>query len=117
MKKVLIADDASFMRMMLRSILEKHNYVVIGEAVNGADAVEKYIALRPDVVTMDITMPEMSGIEAVSAIKVFDKDAKIMMVSAMGQQSMVMDAIKNGAIDFIVKPFDEEKIIASISKI
>lgn len=116
MKKVLIADDASFMRMMLRNILEKHNYVVVGEAVNGADAVQKYMALRPDVVTMDITMPEMNGIEAVKAIRVFDKEAKIVMVSAMGQQSMVMDAIKNGAKDFIVKPFDEQKIIESVSK-
>lgn len=117
MKKVLITDDASFMRMMLRNILEKNNYEVVGEAVNGADAVQKYMTLQPDFVTMDITMPEMNGIDAVHAIRNFDKNAKVIMVSAMGQQSMVMDAIKNGAKDFIVKPFDETKIIESVSKL
>ena len=102
--KVLIVDDAAFMRMMLRDILAKNGFDVVGEADNGKVAVQMYNELKPDVVTMDITMPEMDGIAAVKEIKAADPGAKIVMVSAMGQQAMVIEAIRSGAADFIVKP-------------
>lgn len=116
MSKVLIVDDAAFMRMMIKDILTKNGYEVIGEASNGLKAVELYKKERPDVVTMDITMPEMDGIEAVKAIKAFDAGARIIMCSAMGQQSMVMDAIRAGARDFIVKPFQADRVLEAIGK-
>lgn len=117
MSKVLIVDDAAFMRMMVKDILTKNGFEVVGEASNGIKAVELYKQERPDVVTMDITMPEMDGIEAVKAIKEFDPNAKIIMCSAMGQQSMVMDAIKAGARDFIVKPFQADRVLEAINKV
>ncbi len=117
MARVLIVDDATFMRMMVKDILEKNGYEVIGEANNGIKAVELYKAENPDIVTMDITMPEMDGIEAVKQIKAFDPSAKIVMCSAMGQQSMVMDAIKAGAKDFIVKPFQADRVLEAIKKV
>ncbi|QGU95048.1 response regulator [Clostridium bovifaecis] len=116
MAKVLIVDDAAFMRMMIKDILEKNGYQIVGEASNGIKAVELYKSERPDVVTMDITMPDMDGIEAVKAIKAFDPAAKIIMCSAMGQQTMVMDAIRSGARDFIVKPFQAERVLEAIRK-
>ena len=115
--KVLIVDDASFMRAMLKNILIKNGYDVIGEACNGQDAFEKYKALNPDIVTMDITMPEVDGITAVRMIKEYDKFANVIMCSAMGQQSMVIDSLKAGAKDFVVKPFVEEKVLDAIKKI
>lgn len=115
-KKVLIVDDAVFMRMMVKDILEKNGFEVVAEAENGAVAVEQYKATSPDVVTMDITMPEMNGIEALQAIKGIDPNAKVIMCSAMGQQAMVMDAIKAGAVDFIVKPFNAERVMEAIGK-
>ena len=117
MARVLIVDDATFMRMMVKDILEKNGYEVIGEANNGIKAVEIYKAENPDIVTMDITMPEMDGIEAVKQIKAFDPSAKIVMCSAMGQQSMVMDAIKAGAKDFIVKPFQADRVLEAVKKV
>jgi two-component system chemotaxis response regulator CheY len=117
MAKVLIVDDAAFMRMMIKDILEKNGFEVIGEASNGIKAVELYKVEKPDVVTMDITMPDMDGIEAVKAIKAFDPAAKIIMCSAMGQQSMVMDAIRAGAKDFIVKPFQADRVLEAIKKV
>ena len=117
MAKVLIVDDAAFMRMMIKDILEKNGFEVIGEANNGIKAVELYKKERPDVVTMDITMPDMDGIEAVKAIKAFDATAKVIMCSAMGQQTMVMDAIRAGARDFIVKPFQADRVIEAIKKV
>lgn len=117
MARVLIVDDATFMRMMVKDILEKNGYEVIGEANNGIKAVEIYKTEKPDIVTMDITMPEMDGIEAVKQIKAFDPSAKIVMCSAMGQQSMVMDAIKAGAKDFIVKPFQADRVLEAIKKV
>lgn len=117
MAKVLIVDDAAFMRMMVKDILTKNGFEVIGEACNGLKAVEMYKQERPDVVTMDITMPEMDGIEAVKEIKVFDPTARVIMCSAMGQQSMVMDAIKAGAKDFIVKPFQADRVLEAINKV
>ncbi|WP_186429867.1 response regulator [Clostridium sp. BSD9I1] len=117
MAKVLIVDDAAFMRMMIKDILEKNGFEVIGEANNGLKAVELYKKERPDVVTMDITMPDMDGIQAVKEIKAMDPDAKIIMCSAMGQQGMVMDAIKAGAKDFIVKPFQADRVLEAIKKV
>ncbi|MCY6353952.1 response regulator [Clostridium sp. ZS2-4] len=116
MARVLIVDDAAFMRMMIKDILEKNGFEIVGEASNGLKAVEIYKAEKPDVVTMDITMPDMDGIEAVKAIKGFDPAAKIIMCSAMGQQTMVMDAIRSGARDFIVKPFQAERVLEAIRK-
>lgn len=117
MAKILIVDDAAFMRMMIKDILTKNGYEVIGEAANGIQAVELYKAHNPDLVTMDITMPEMDGIEAVKQIKAVNPGAKVIMCSAMGQQSMVMDAIKAGASDFIVKPFQADRVLEAVKKI
>jgi two-component system chemotaxis response regulator CheY len=115
-KKVLIVDDAAFMRMLLKDIVTKAGFEVVGEASNGKEAVEKYKELKPDVVTMDITMPEMNGIEAVKEIKKMDPNANIIMVSAMGQQAMVIEAIQAGAKDFIVKPFQPARVIEALKK-
>mgnify|MGYP003593892922 FL=1 len=117
MAKILIVDDAAFMRMMIKNILIKEGYDVVGEAENGAPAVEKYKELNPDLVTMDITMPEMDGISAVKEIMKINKGAKVVMCSAMGQQAMVIDAIQAGAKDFIVKPFQPDRVIEAISKV
>lgn len=116
-KKILIVDDAVFMRMKLKDILEKNGYTVVAEAENGRDAFEKYQATMPDLVTMDITMPEVDGLEALKMIKAFDASAKVVMCSAMGQQGMVMDAIRAGALDFIVKPFDTDRVIKAVDKV
>ncbi len=115
-KRILIVDDAAFMRMMLKDILGKNGYEVVGEAENGIQAVEKFKEVTPDLVTMDITMPEMDGIAAVKEIKSIDMAACIIMCSAMGQQAMVIDAIQAGAKDFIVKPFQPERVIEAVSK-
>lgn len=117
MGNILIADDASFMRMMLKDILVKGGHTVVGEAENGKVAIEKYKSLSPDLVTMDITMPVMEGIEAVKHIREINPEAKIIMCSAMGQQDMVIQAIQAGAQEFIVKPFHGERILTSISKV
>ncbi len=114
--KVLIVDDAAFMRMMIKEILTKNGYTVVGEASDGAQAVEKYKELGPDLVTMDITMPEMDGITALKEIKKLDSNARVIMCSAMGQQAMVIDAIQAGAKDFIVKPFQADRVIEAIKK-
>jgi two-component system, chemotaxis family, chemotaxis protein CheY len=116
MPRVLIVDDAAFMRMMLKNILTKSGYEVAGEAGNGNEAVERYKDLLPDLVTMDITMPEMDGLQALKAIKAIDPKAKIIMASAMGQQSMVIEAIQSGAVDFIVKPFNEDRVVEAIKR-
>lgn len=110
MATVLVTDDAAFMRMQLKTMLTALGHQVIGEAENGKVAIEKYIELKPDFVTMDITMPEMSGIEAVKEIKKIDPQATIIVCSAMGQQAMVVEAIKAGAKDFVVKPFTQDRI-------
>ena len=117
MAKVLIVDDAAFMRMMIKDILEKNGFEVVGEANNGVKAVELYKSENPDVVTMDITMPDMDGIQAVKAIRELNPQAKVVMCSAMGQQTMVMDAIKAGAKDFIVKPFQADRVLEAIRKV
>jgi len=115
--KVLIVDDAAFMRMAIRKVLEKNNFEVVGEAENGEVGVEKFKQCSPDVVTMDITMPEMSGIEALKEIRKVDGNAKVVMVSAMGQESLVREAILNGAKSFIVKPYKEEHIVQTLNSI
>ncbi|MBS6062381.1 response regulator [Criibacterium bergeronii] len=116
-KGILLVDDAAFMRMMLKDILVKAGYEVLGEAENGAKAVEKYKELNPDLVIMDITMPEMDGIEAVKEIKKNSPDATVIMCSAMGQQAMVIEAIQSGAKDFIVKPFQADRILEAVKKV
>ena len=109
-KSILICDDAAFMRMMIKDILTKNGYAIAGEAENGAKAVEKYNETKPDLVLMDITMPEMDGIQALKKIKEADANAAVIMCSAMGQQAMVIEAIQSGAKDFIVKPFQAERV-------
>ena len=117
MAKVLIVDDAAFMRISIKNMLTKNGYEVIGEAENGLIGVDLYNELQPDIVTMDITMPEMSGLDALKEIMKTDPKAKVVMVSAMGQEAMVREAIVSGAKGFIVKPFKEEGIIAAMKKL
>lgn len=116
-QRILIVDDAAFMRMMIKDILSKNGFDVVGEAQDGAQAVEKYKELEPDLVTMDITMPEMDGITALKQIIGIKPDAKVIMCSAMGQQAMVIDAIQAGAKDFIVKPFQADRVMEAIQKV
>lgn len=117
MATVLVVDDAMFMRKLLVDILTKAGYTVVAEAGNGQEAYEKYREFKPDVVTMDITMPEVTGIEGVKMITKDFPDAKVLMCSAMGQETMVIDSVKAGAKGFIVKPFVAEKVIAEIQKL
>ncbi len=115
--RILIVDDAAFMRMMIKDILTKNGFDVLGEAENGAKAIDKYKELSPDLVIMDITMPEVDGIQAVKEIKKIDSAAKIVMCSAMGQQAMVIEAIQAGAKDFIVKPFQTDRVLEAVKKV
>lgn len=115
-KRILVVDDAAFMRMMIKDIVTRNDYEVVGEAQNGLEAVEMYQKFNPDLVTMDITMPEKDGISAVKDILAIDSAARIIMCSAMGQQSLVMEAIKAGARDFIVKPFKPDRVVQAIEK-
>ncbi len=114
--RVLITDDTAFMRMNLRKVVEKSGFEVVGEAADGEEAVEQYKRLRPDLVTMDITMPKMDGITAIKEIVKFDPDARIIVCSAMGQKPMVIEAINAGAKDFLVKPFDPDRVIEALKK-
>ncbi len=114
---ILIVDDTQFMRKMLRDIFEKHGFKIVGEASNGKEAVKLYEELSPNLTTMDISMPEMDGIEALKAIMKIDPEAQVLMVSAMGFQSKVLEAVKAGAKNFIVKPLDEEKVIEVVNRI
>ncbi|RPK15395.1 response regulator [Priestia endophytica] len=115
-KRILVVDDAAFMRMMIKDILTKNGYEVVAEAADGLQAIEQYNEHKPDLVTMDITMPEMDGIHSLKEIKKVNPNAKVIMCSAMGQQAMVIDAIQAGAKDFIVKPFQADRVIEAISK-
>jgi two-component system chemotaxis response regulator CheY len=115
-KSILICDDAAFMRMMIKDILSKNGYTIVGEAENGLKACEKYNETRPDLVMMDITMPEMDGIQALKKIKTADPSANIIMCSAMGQQAMVIESIQSGAKDFIVKPFQADRVLEAVKK-
>jgi len=114
--RILVVDDAAFMRMMIKEILIKNGYEVIGEASDGLQALDRFRELKPDLITMDITMPEMDGIQALKEIRSMDSSAKIIMCSAMGQQAMVIDAIQAGARDFIVKPFQADRVVEAIRK-
>ena len=117
MAKILLVDDAAFMRKVVRDTLSKNGYNDLYEAVDGADAVEKYSEISPDLVIMDITMPNMDGLEALKAIRAKNGNANVVMCSAMGQEAMVIEAIKSGAKDFIVKPFKPDRILATAEKI
>ena len=114
--KILVVDDAAFMRMMIKDILVKNGYDVVGEGADGHQAIELYKETNPDLVTMDITMPEMDGITALKVIRKINPNAKVIMCSAMGQQAMVIEAIQAGAKDFIVKPFEPTRIIQTVEK-
>lgn len=116
-KNILICDDAAFMRMMIKDILSKNGYGIAGEAENGLIAVEKYNETKPDLVLMDITMPEMDGIQALKKIRESDPNAVVIMCSAMGQQAMVIEAIQSGAKDFIVKPFQADRVLEAVKKV
>ena len=116
-KKILLVDDAAFMRKMIKDTLSKAGYTELFEAVDGADAVEKYGEVQPDLVIMDITMPNMDGLEALKAIRAKDGGASVVMCSAMGQEGMVMDAVRSGAKDFIVKPFKADRILKTVTSI
>ena len=115
-KKILITDDAQFMRFTLRKLLQSHGYDDFIEAANGQEAVEGYAAHRPDLVLMDITMPVMNGIEATRSIRSIDSDAKVIVCSAMGQKNMIVEAISAGAKDFIIKPFQPDRVLDSVKK-
>jgi two-component system chemotaxis response regulator CheY len=117
MKRVLIADDASFMRQMIRDIIEPEGFEVVGEASDGVEVVEKYKKLRPDLVMMDIVMPKRSGIDAVKAIKAEDAGARVVMCSALGQDALVSEALQAGASDFIVKPFKPDAVLSTLAKV
>ena len=117
MAKILIVDDAAFMRMMLKDILTKGGFEIAGEAADGVEAVAKYGELKPDLVTLDITMPNKDGIQALKEIKAADPNATCVMCSAMGQQAMVIESIQAGAKDFIVKPFQAERVIEAVKKV
>ena len=116
-KNIIVVDDAAFMRMMIKDILTKNGYNVAGEAENGAKALEKYNEVKPDLVLMDITMPEVDGIQALKNIKAADPNAKVIMCSAMGQQAMVIESIQAGAKDFIVKPFQPDRVLEAVKKV
>ena len=116
-KRILVTDDALFMRITLRNILTKGGYEIVGEASNGRESIDLYQQTKPDLVTMDITMPEMDGITAVREIRKQFPNANIIMCTAMGQKNMVMEAVAAGAKDFIVKPFQPEKVIEAVQKL
>ncbi len=114
MKKIMVVDDAAFMRITLKNMLERNGFEVVGEAANGAEAVKRFAELSPDIVTMDITMPQMDGVEALREIKKISPEAKVIMISAMGQETMVKEAVLSGAMGFLVKPFKEEAVIKAL---
>lgn len=114
-KTILVVDDAAFMRMMIKDILEQVGYE-IHEAANGREAIRLYDEIKPDLVTMDITMPELDGIEALRVIRESDPGARVLMVSAMGQQKMIIEALEHGALDFVVKPFQPTKVLSTVQK-
>jgi two-component system chemotaxis response regulator CheY len=116
-KKILLVDDAAFMRKVIKDTLSKNGYTELYEAVDGADAVAKFEEIKPDLVIMDITMPNMDGLEALKAIREKDSNASVVMCSAMGQETMVMDAVRSGAKDFIVKPFKPDRILKTVASV
>lgn len=117
MAKILVVDDAAFMRKVIKDTLSKSGYTELFDAVDGVDAVDKYSEIHPDLVIMDITMPNMDGLEALKAIRAKDGNANVVMCSAMGQESMVIDAVRSGAKDFIVKPFKADRVLKTVNSI
>lgn len=117
MARVLVVDDAAFMRMTIKKMIESEGFTVAGEAGNGVEAVQKYMELQPDVVLLDITMPEMNGVDALKRMKEYDPKAKVVICSAMGQQAMVAQTIQYGAKDFIVKPFEKDRLVAALKRV
>ncbi len=117
MAKILLVDDAAFMRKVIKDTLTKSGYTDLYEAVDGLDALEKYDEVKPDLVIMDITMPNMDGLEALKSIRSKDPNANIVMCSAMGQETMVIDAVRSGAKDFIVKPFKADRVLKTVTSI
>ncbi len=115
-KRILITDDALFMRVTLKKILTENGFEVVGEAQNGLEAINMYKQLKPDIVTMDITMPEMDGLQALKEIRAIDPNANVVMCTAMGQKAMVVEAIQAGAKDFIVKPFQPDRVLEALNK-
>lgn len=115
--RVLVADDASFMREMIREIIEPEGFEVVGQASDGVEAVEAFQRLRPDLVTMDIVMPRRSGIDAVQEIRAIDPTARVVMCSALGQETLVMEALAAGAADFVVKPFRPDSVLSTLRKV
>ena len=116
MARVLVVDDAAFMRKMVSDALAKGGHEVVGEAGNGNEAIQRYQELRPEVTTLDITMPEKGGLAALEEIVAFDPSAKVVMCSALGQESKVLEAIKAGAKDFVVKPFQADRVLGAVDK-
>ncbi len=116
-KRILVVDDAAVMRFILSKILTAGGYEIVGEAETGSDAVKKYKALKPDLVTMDITMPESSGITALKEIRGFDPEAKVIICSAMGQKILISEAMQAGAIDFIIKPFEDYQVVEAVKRV
>lgn len=117
MANVMVVDDALFMRMTIKKMLEAHGHTVVGEAGNGVEAVKRYAEIKPDIVMLDITMPDMDGVSALKRIKEIDAQARVIMCSAMGQQAMVIESIQAGAKDFIVKPFQPDRVLEAVSKV
>jgi two-component system chemotaxis response regulator CheY len=117
MKRILVVDDAKVIRMIIRQILTRHGFEIVGEASNGREALEKYKELRPDAVTMDIVMPEVDGIQGLKEIIAFDKQAKVVMISAIDQRDALMESLRHGAADYVVKPFEDDRMVASLRNI
>ncbi len=117
MKKILVVDDAKVIRMIIRQILTRHGFEIAGEAGNGKEALEKYKELKPDAVTMDIVMPEVDGIQGLKEIIAFDKQAKVVMISAIDQRDALMESLRYGAVDYVVKPFEDDRMVSSLRNI
>ncbi len=117
MARILVTDDARFMRLMLVKILKRQGHEIVGEAQNGEEAIEKYARLRPELLTMDVVMPKLNGIKAVQKIMQLDPRARIIMVTALGQEAMVKEAIKSGAKDYVVKPFKTDQVIKAVERV
>lgn len=117
MRRILVVDDAKVIRMVIKQILTRHGFQVAGEAGNGREALEKYKELKPDAVTMDIIMPEVDGIQGLKEILAFDKQAKVIMISAIDQRDSLTDAIRNGATDYVVKPFEDDRMVTALNNI
>lgn len=117
MRRILVVDDAKVIRMVIKQILTRHGFQIAGEAGNGREALEKYKELKPDAVTMDIIMPEVDGIQGLKEILAFDKQAKVIMISAIDQRDSLTDAIRNGATDYVVKPFEDDRMVTALNNI